>query len=215
MPWLFDVISTGFAAEPIGENVTDNRGSHASDAHLVASAKRGDAEAFALLYRRYLDRVYDFVAVRVESRDAAQDATQTIFLRVLTALPQCRDEEHFAGWLFAIARNVVIDSYRSQRQIQVDLEAVPELVDRAESPESLAMRADDARTLREARDRCLAGIERELLDLRLQDLTSQEIAIAMKRSQTAVRNLQFRMIRKLRECLGIRASQREVTHVEA
>ena len=117
--------------------------------------------------------------------DAAQDATQTIFLRVLTALPQCRDEEHFAGWLFAIARNVVIDSYRSQRQIQVDLEAVPELVDRAESPESLAMRADDARTLREARDRCLAGIERELLDLRLQDLTSQEIAIAMKRSQTA------------------------------
>jgi RNA polymerase sigma factor (sigma-70 family) len=196
-------------------NLSDHRSSHASDAHLVASAKRGDAEAFALLYRRYLDRVYDFVAARVESRDAAQDATQTIFLRMLTALPQCRDEDRFAGWLFAIARNVVIDSYRTPRQTLVDVDAVPDLVDRAELPESLAMRSDDARTLREARDRCLTGIERDLLDLRLQDLTSLEIATALKRSQTAVRNLQYRMIRKLRECLGIRAPQREATHVEA
>ena len=196
-------------------NVSEYRGSQTSDARLVASAKRGDAEAFALLYRRYLDRVYDFVAARVESIETAQDATQTIFLRVLTALPQCRDEEHFAGWLFAIARNVVIDSYRSPRQILVDVDAIPDLEDRAESPESLAVRSDDARTLREARDRCLSGVEHELLDLRLQDLTSPEIAIAMKRSQTAIRNLQYRMIRRLRECLGIRASRREETHVEA
>ena len=105
--------------------MSEPRDSHASDARLVASAKRGDAEAFALLYRRYLDRVYDFVAARVESIDAAQDATQTIFLRALSALPQCRDEEHFAGWLFAIARNVVIDTYRSPRQILVDVDTLP------------------------------------------------------------------------------------------
>lgn len=195
--------------------MSESRGSHTSDARLVASAKRGDAEAFALLYRRYLDRVYDFVAARVEGIDAAQDATQTIFLRALSALPQCRDEEHFAGWLFAIARNVVIDTYRSPRQILVDVDAIPDLADRAESPESLAVRSDEARTLRDARDRCLSGVERELLDLRLQDLTSPEIAIAMKRSQTAIRNLQYRMIKKLRDCLGIRAPQREETHVEA
>ena len=195
--------------------MSESHGSHTSDARLVASAKRGDAEAFALLYRRYLDRVYDFVAARVEGVEAAQDATQTIFLRALSALPQCRDEEHFAGWLFAIARNVVIDTYRSPRRVLVEFDAVPDLVDRAESPESLVVRSDEIRALREARNRCLSAVERELLDLRLQDLTSQEIAIAMKRSQTAIRNLQYRMIRRLRDCLGIRASRREETHVEA
>jgi RNA polymerase sigma factor (sigma-70 family) len=195
--------------------VSESRGSHATDARLVASAKRGDAEAFALLYRRYLDRVYDFVAVRLEGIEAAQDATQTIFLRALSALHQCRDEEHFAGWLFAIARNVVIDTYRSPRQPLVDVEAVLDLVDRSESPESLVVRADEIRELREARDRCLSAVERELLDLRLQDLTSQEIAVAMKRSQTAVRNVQYRMIKKLRDCLGIRTTQGEETHVVA
>ena len=195
--------------------MSESSGSHATDARLVASAKRGDAEAFALLYRRYLDRVYDFVAVRLDGVEAAQDATQTIFLRALGALHQCRDEEHFAGWLFAIARNVVVDTYRSPRGVVVDVEAVPDLVDRSESPESLAMRAEEIRELREARDRCLSGVERELLDLRLQDLTSQEIAVAMKRSQTAVRNVQYRMIKKLRDCLGIRATQGEETHVVA
>jgi RNA polymerase sigma-70 factor (ECF subfamily) len=196
-------------------NVSEHRGSHASDARLVASAKRGDAEAFALLYRRYLDRVYDFVAVRLEGVEAAQDATQTIFLRALSALHQCRDEEHFAGWLFAIARNVVIDTYRSPRQVLVEFDAILEIEDRAESPESLVMRSEEIHALREARDRCLSGVERELLDLRLQDLTSQEIAVAMKRSQTAIRNVQYRMIKKLRDCLGIGATQGEETHVVA
>jgi RNA polymerase sigma-70 factor (ECF subfamily) len=196
--------------------VSESRGSQTSDARLVASAKRGDADAFALLYRRYLDRVFDFVAHRLEGVEAAQDATQTIFLRALSSLHQCRDEEHFAGWLFAIARNVVIDAYRSPRQILVDVETVPDLVDRSESPESLAVRAEEVRELREARDRCqLSAVERELLDLRLQDLTSQEIAVAMKRNQTAIRNLQYRMIKKLRDCLGIRATQGEETHVVA
>jgi RNA polymerase sigma-70 factor (ECF subfamily) len=195
--------------------VSESRESHTSDAHLVASAKRGDAEAFALLYRRYLDRVYDFVAVRLEGVEAAQDATQTIFLRALSALHQCRDEERFAGWLFAIARNVVIDTYRSPRQLLVDFEAIPDLEDRSESPEALVVRSEEIVALRDARDRCLSAVERELLDLRLQDLTSQEIAVAMKRNQTAIRNLQYRMIKKLRDCLGTRASHWEETHVEA
>lgn len=195
--------------------MSESRESHASDAHLVASAKRGDAEAFALLYRRYLDRVYDFVAVRLEGVEAAQDATQTIFLRALSSLRQCRDEEHFAGWLFAIARNVVIDSYRTPRRVMVDFDTVLEVEDRSESPESLVMRSEEIRSLQEARERCLSGAERELLDLRLQDLTSQEIAIAMKRSQAAIRNVQHRMYKKLRDCLGIRATRGEETHVVA
>jgi RNA polymerase sigma-70 factor (ECF subfamily) len=195
--------------------VSESPGSHTTDAHLVASAKHGDAEAFALLYRRYLDRVYDFVAARLEGAEAAQDATQTIFLRALTALPQCRDEDHFAAWLFAIARNVLIDAYRSRHQVTVEYESVTEMVDRSESPESLAERAEAHLALINARKRCLSLVERELLDLRLQDLTSQEIAIAMKRSQTAIRNLQYRMVKKLRECLGVHAPQREETHVEA
>jgi RNA polymerase sigma-70 factor (ECF subfamily) len=54
-----------------------------SDAELVAQARHGDARAFALLYRRYFDRVYDFAVHRLESRQLAADATRSTFLRAV------------------------------------------------------------------------------------------------------------------------------------
>jgi Sigma-70 region 2 len=75
---------------PTNEELSQDPGG--SDAELVAQAKRGNSQAFALLYRRYLDQVYDFAANRLESREAAEDATQTIFMRAVASLPQCRDD---------------------------------------------------------------------------------------------------------------------------
>ena len=62
-----------------------------SDAELVAQARQGDARAFALLYRRYLDQVYDYCRHRLPSREAADDATQTIFVKALGSIGTCRD----------------------------------------------------------------------------------------------------------------------------
>jgi RNA polymerase sigma-70 factor (ECF subfamily) len=88
-----------------------------TDAVLVSQARQGDAQAFALLYRRYVANVYDFARNRLGSREAAEDATQTIFLRAYGSLKSCRDDERFAGWLFAISRNVVIDSWRARQHV--------------------------------------------------------------------------------------------------
>ncbi len=57
-----------------------------SDAELVAQARLGDPRAFALLYRRYLDQVYDYAFLRLDSREAAEDATQTTFMRAMRSL---------------------------------------------------------------------------------------------------------------------------------
>jgi RNA polymerase sigma-70 factor (ECF subfamily) len=70
----------------------------------VAQARLGDPRAFALLYRRYLDQVYDYCHHRLGTREAAEDATQTIFLKALGSIQTCREGDLFAGWLFAIAR---------------------------------------------------------------------------------------------------------------
>jgi RNA polymerase sigma-70 factor, ECF subfamily len=186
-----------------------------SDAELVAQARQGDARAFALLYRRYLDQVYDYAAHRLDGREAAEDATQTIFLRAVTSLKDCRDETVFAGWLFAIARNVVTDHYRARRHATEPLDGAPDLEDPAASPEDLAIRADQERELREARERCLNPGERELFDLRLQGLSDQEIATALGRGYGAIRTAQYRLVQKLRECLGVAARAKGARHVDA
>jgi RNA polymerase sigma-70 factor, ECF subfamily len=179
----------------------DDRGD--TDAVLVTQARQGDAQAFALLYRRYVARVYDFAYHRLGSREAAEDATQTAFLRAYGALKTCRDGDRFAGWLFAIARNVVNDSWRTRQHVVFVTDGWGNLPDDAESPEEIAVQADARSALRSARKRCLSAAERDVLDLRLQDLNDRQIAQALGRSHGAVRVMQHRMLKKLRHCLGI------------
>ena len=172
-----------------------------SVAGLVARAKQGDGEAFAQLYRRYLDEVYGFVAARLSDRQAAEDATQTIFFRAMQSLETCRDDTAFPGWLFAIARNVVTDTYRSHkfRPEAWDESFDPE--DPTASPEEVAVQRDDARALANARERCLSAPERDLFDLLLTDMNDKQIAQALGRTHGAVRTAHWRLLAKLRECL--------------
>jgi len=170
-------------------------------AALVARAKRGDGEAFAQLYRRYLDEVYGFVASRLSDREAAEDATQMIFFRALQSLESCREDAAFPGWLFAIARNVVTDRYRANRFRAGPLDDAFEPEDPAQSPEEIAVQRDDARLLQAARSHCLSDAERDLFDLLLTDMNDKQIAAALGRSHGAVRTAHWRLLAKLRECL--------------
>jgi RNA polymerase sigma-70 factor (ECF subfamily) len=167
----------------------------------VARAKAGDGDAFAQLYRRYLDDVYAFVAARLSDRQAAEDATQTIFFRAMQSLPTCRDDAAFPGWLFAIARNVVTDTYRSHRSRSEPWDDALDPEDPGASPEEVAVQRDDARTLAVARERCLSAPERELFDLLLTDMNDKQIAQALGRTHGAVRTAHWRLLAKLRECL--------------
>lgn len=180
-----------------------------SDAELVAQARLGDPRAFALLYRRYLDQVYDYCRHRLGTREAAEDATQTIFLKALGAIGTCRDGDLFAGWLFAIARNVVYDIYRSGRVISIDIDARPDIADPARSPEEIAIGSEWAQHLERLRADCLGHEDRDLLDLRLQGLNDKEIAVALDRSHGAIRVAQHRMLKRLRNCMGL---DREADH---
>ncbi len=140
----------------------DGESARDSVAGLVARAKEGDGEAFALLYRRYLDEVYGFVAAHLSDRQAVEDATQTIFFRAMQSLHTCRDNAAFPGWLFAIARNVVTDTYRSHkfRPGVWDESLDPE--DPTSSPEEIAVQRDSARDAT-----WLIALFRQVLDVEL------------------------------------------------
>ena len=183
-----------------------------TDAVLVSQARQGDTQAFALLYRRYVAKVYEFSYHRLGGREAAEDATQTVFLRAYGSLGSCRDGDRFAGWLFAIARNVVNDAWRARQHVVMVADEWGNLADSADSPEEIAVRADARSALRSARERCLTPAERDVLDLRLQDLNDRQIALALGRSHGSIRVMQHRMLKKLRHCLGIATATKGATN---
>lgn len=175
-------------------------------ADLVVRAKHGDGEAFGLLYDRYGGDVYAFVARRLSDRAAAEDATQTIFMRALQSLASCRDDAAFPGWLFAIARNIVTDTYRAGRfhvePLGMGSDQAFDPEDPALTPEEIVVQRDDASLLRDARERCLAPSERELFDMLLTDMNDKQIADVLGRTHGAIRVAHHRLLAKLRECLG-------------
>src|SRR5215210_4966326 len=169
---------------------------------LVARAKWGDRDAYTLLYRRYLDDVYRFALVRLGDREAAEDAVQSIFVRALTALPSCHENAAFVGWLFAIARNVVTDQLRTRRH---ETDSIPDdalWADTGPGPEEAAIQGEARRFLLAAREKCLSAAEQDLFDLLLTELNDKQIAVALGRSHGAVRTAHWRLLSKLRECLG-------------
>jgi RNA polymerase sigma-70 factor (ECF subfamily) len=169
---------------------------------LVACAKTGDREAYTILYRRYLNDVYRFALIRLGNREAAEDATQTVFVRALAVLPQCRENAAFVGWLFTIARSVVADHLRARRHQTDPIEADAQWDDSRPGPEETVMEGEATRFLLAAREKCLTERERELFDLLLTEMNDKQIATALGRSHGAVRTAHWRLLNKLRDCLG-------------
>jgi RNA polymerase sigma-70 factor (ECF subfamily) len=137
------------------------------EAWLVIAA-RADRDAFRPLYERYADQVYRYCYLRLGSREAAEDATSEVFVKAITGLHGYQSGI-FAGWLFRIAHNVVIDAYRRERHRRhLPLSAAMLVDDPGASPDELAIAGSDLDRLREAL-RTLPSDQRQTIELQLAD----------------------------------------------
>jgi RNA polymerase sigma-70 factor (ECF subfamily) len=95
-----------------------------SDEELLEATAAGDDEAFETLYGRYARAVFGFALRRLRDRDRAEEAVQETFTAVWRSARTFDSERGSAsGWLFAVARNAVVDRFRERRD---DLPDVPD-----------------------------------------------------------------------------------------
>ena len=88
-----------------------------SDTELVIAALLGNLEAFGELAGRFRPAVSILVNDIVNSREATEDVVQDVFLLAFKSLPLLRDEESFASWLYAIARNRAIRYLQREKRM--------------------------------------------------------------------------------------------------
>jgi RNA polymerase sigma-70 factor (ECF subfamily) len=168
------------------------------DAELVARAQV-DRQAFALLYRRYLDPIHQYCYRRLGSREAAEDATSLVFTKAFAALPTYRAGS-FRSWLFAIAYHVITDDLRARRVV-AELDAAAEVPDRGLTPEEVIMAADANSSVVRFLD-CLPAGQRRVVELRLAGLTGREVAAVLGCSLASVKIAQVRAYSRLRGLLA-------------
>ena len=169
---------------------------------LVEASQRGDPEAFGSLFDVYHGPVYRYVAARVGPNDA-EDLAQLVFVKALEALPRYQSRGvPFGGWLFKLARNVVIDHVRTRREL-APLDLLVERPHPDDGPDELAVLRQELDSVAHSLRR-LTPEQREAIELRFfAGLSAKEAAMAMNRQEGTTRGLQFRAIAALRRDLGI------------
>jgi RNA polymerase sigma-70 factor (ECF subfamily) len=166
------------------------------DRDLVHAARAGDRIAYGELYQRYAPVVHGVLLARV-APDHVDDLLQEVFLKAMTQITHLREDDHFGGWIAAIARNRATDHYRQTREMQSTEDLASSVATRG-TPGSQA----DARIALAALQ-SLPDAYRETLALRLvEGMTGQEIANRTGLTPESVRVNLHRGMKLLRERLG-------------
>lgn len=82
----------------------------------VARAQAGDREAFREIYLSSHEALYHYVLGELRNPDEAAEVVQEAFVRAWEAIDSFRGEASFLGWMFRIARNLLIDRSRAHKR---------------------------------------------------------------------------------------------------
>lgn len=163
---------------------------------MIAAIRAGDNEAFSQFYREFAPLVHGILLARMP-RDDVQDAVQEVFLAAYRHIGSLRDENAIGGWVARIARNHVVDHFRSSKPT----DELPEEIDGGRDRKAEAGEVLDA-------IKALPNAYRETLILRLvEGMTGNEIAEKTGLSPDSVRVNLHRGMSLLRKSLGISGSK--------
>lgn len=176
--------------------------SERSDAELIHAAQSGDADAFGALYERHLADVYRFVAWKVQHRETAEDITSRAFLNAFDHIGSVSaDDTSFRPWIFTIARNAVVDYFRTARS-HADIADAWDIA----APDDIARDAE-ARMLLEKVRKLVAGmdaVQRDVVLLRVwHDLPYAEISRIVGKTPEHCKVIFSRVAKSLRTELAV------------
>ncbi len=165
---------------------------------IIEKAIKGEAEAFGLLYDRYQPQIYRFILIKVGHREEAEDLTHQVFLKSWQNIAGYNFQGFpFSSWLYSVARNQVIDYYRTKKTTFV-LEDVVGLKIENPHPDFVDKNLDIER-LRKAILQ-LKGEQQDVIILRfVEDFSPREAALILDKTEGAVKLLQYRAIKNLKK----------------
>ena len=171
---------------------------------LVQQAQKQDNQAFAQLYEAYFDKIYRYISFRVRNEMETEDLTQQVFMKVLGSISSYKNQGvPFSSWVYRIAHNLVVDFMRQQnKKATVDIEGM-QLISPAEDTQSVLERQIDVEEVKKA-SRNLTAAQQEVISLRFAgELSINECAKIMGKSEGAIKALQHSAVLALRKALVV------------
>jgi RNA polymerase sigma factor (sigma-70 family) len=174
-----------------------------ADGVLVAQVLDGDREAFAEVYDRYANRLYDFAQSMLRNPEDASDAVADAFVIFAEKLPQLREPERLRPWLYAIVRTQCLRRIKARGRVAFGGDdQLVDMADPAVGSDELVARSELQQLVWDAAGG-LAERDRALLDLHLrQGLDGAELGDAMGVSASNAYVMMNRLRGQLERSLG-------------
>jgi RNA polymerase sigma-70 factor (ECF subfamily) len=158
------------------------------DDRTLEACRRGDSDAFRLVFEAHKDRVYSIALCFFDGNEAtAKDVTQEVFLKLMTAISQFENRSEFSTWLHRIVTNACLDRKRSLRRFLSFGESDPsELPDHHSSHEEKYIQREIETSVRNVIASMKPKLRVAILLKYFEDLSYDEIAAAMGCSKGTV-----------------------------
>lgn len=158
---------------------------------------------FDYIYSEYFTPLYRYCLSQTKNKEVAEDIIQNVFLKVLKKFPS--DQLPPLPYFFTITRNTIIDHWKKKKELILDISTVPfaSLIDEKSDTLKKINQEFSSKEITKALE-MLSFEQKEVLTLRfMSELSNPEIAKLLDKSEEAVRQIQYRAIKKLRELIKI------------
>jgi len=173
--------------------------------NLVERVKKKDVDAFGEVFDLFLTPIFRFVFFRLGHQQDAEDLTEEIFLKSWKNISfyQKKVNIPFSAWLFQIAKNTITDFYRQKNKKNTISLNENEIDKKSENNVFKKTENDfDKKRIVQALKK-IPPLQADAVTLKFFcELSNQEIAQILKKSETAVRILQSRGLKKLKEIIN-------------
>lgn len=168
----------------------------------MVQAQQGDRNAFGEVYDEFVKKLYDYAFFRVKDKQTAEDIVADTFIKALEHISSFDPNKgSAASWLYRIARNTLVDQYRSHKKTT----AFPEDFDVADTADlkTHIENRDMLRNVETALEK-LSEREREIIILRVWDeLSYKEISEVLGKSEASLKMAASRALKALRTQLPV------------
>ncbi len=172
-----------------------------NEAELAKRASQHDQEAFAALYNAYVEKIYKYIYYKVGNPYEAEDLCEQVFLKAWEAIGRYTWYGYpFSSWLYRLAHNLVVDHYRTRRDV-LPLDDTMLIREEPIDPEQALASSVASSELRQAIQK-LTAEQRQVICLKfIAGYDNSEIASVMSKKEGAIRALQYRALRSLQAIL--------------
>lgn len=179
-----------------------------ADSQLISEYVSGDEKSLEILVKRYLEPVYNLVCGYAQNQADAEDITQEVFVKIWKNIRKFNPEKSFKSWIFAIAKNTALDALKKKKAIPFSVFdtidgnfIIDTVADKSPLASEIAEYMENEAIIADALMK-LPAKYRNVISLRLKDMTFQSISETLRESINTVKSKYLRAIKLIKKDLN-------------